>query len=368
MPELPTFDDLYQLGKAEAQARDPRLTDWNDGSALDALTGAGAMQADEVIRWCVARFASLTLDTATGSDLDALALDRYPDLTRKPAAGARGTITLTRGTSEADLLVPQGTRVRGTFEGESVEATVDEDTTWPADEDELDVAATMTTAGPTGNVAAGVFDALVDAIDGDTGTTVSNADRFVGGADEETDVAFRARIKRYLRSLRRGTVAALETGALSVPGVEHATISEAFIAPIDGGYVAVYVGDVDGRGNEALADAVAVELEDWRSAGVWVQTFAATREEVSLSLTVRIRRGVDRAALTAAIRAGVLAYTNGLAPGETLYRSAAGAAAHEAGDAVRSVAVAGEDPEPSTPQNALRVTDAGLSVTLVEED
>ncbi|MCI0346433.1 MAG: baseplate J/gp47 family protein, partial [Chloroflexi bacterium] len=196
MTTLPTFNELYDAGKSEIRSRNPDLTDFNEGSNLDAVTGAGAMLADEVLRYVIDLFAAQFVDTAEGVDLDALAADRF-GLTRKPAAGAVGTVTFTRGGSSGVLTIPAGTTLRATVNGESVTFTTDDDVDMAAAETAADATATCTVTGATGNVAAGTVTTIVDAIPGDATATVTNADRFAGGAPEETDDAFRDRIRRF---------------------------------------------------------------------------------------------------------------------------------------------------------------------------
>jgi uncharacterized phage protein gp47/JayE len=368
VPELPTFADLYDDGKAEVQARQPELSDWNEGSNLDAVIGGGAMLADEVLRVVVALFGEHFIDVAEDTALDVLALDRF-GLTRLPASASVGTLRFTRGSSTGVLTIPAGTQVRGEVNGVSVTVTTDTDTDMAALDNTVDVDATCTVTGRSGNVAEEVLDEIVDTIPGDSTVTVTNPDRFTGGDVDETDPEFRDRIRRYFQTLRKGTVAALEAGALSVPGVQYATVDETFIAPEDGGYVAVYIGDPDGRANSVLTDDVEEELEDWRAAGIEVRVFAATREEIALSITVYHRRGIDVAELTAAVRAGVLAHTDALAPNATLYLEAVECAAQMADKAsIRAARVTSHtaDVEPSAPQNAIRVNSEDLTIALVE--
>ena len=62
---VPTFADLYAAFQAEVVGRQASLTDWNEGSVLDALAGGGSVLADEVIRAALARFEDLFVDTAS---------------------------------------------------------------------------------------------------------------------------------------------------------------------------------------------------------------------------------------------------------------------------------------------------------------
>lgn len=363
MPTLPTFDEIYAVGRTEVQARNGGLTDWRSGSALDAVVGGGAVVADQVIRAGVAQFARQFVDTAEGADLDALALDRF-QLARRAASQAVGQLTWT-DSSGTSRTIPLGTRVRGAVNGVTVTVETTISATLPAYGVAV-AAARVQTAGPTGNVAAAVLTSIVDGVG--AGAVVTNVDRFTGGVDVETDATFRDRIRRYFQTLRKGTVAALRAGALSVPGVAFATVDEQYTPTELGGYTAIYVGDRDGWANPTLALLVAVEIENWRAAGVEVRVLAAVREEVTLDVAIACDVGADQLELRAAVIAGIVAAAGSLASGQTLYASNVLAACHRASAAVRGAAVLGyqQDRQASAPQNAIRVVETGITLTLYE--
>lgn len=365
--DVPTFDEVYAAGRTEVLARNAALTDWTPGSALDALIGAGAVAADEACRVLISLFAAQFVDTAEGDDLDALALDRF-NLERNPASAAVVTLTFTRGGSSGTLTIPAGTTCSATVNGVSYLFETDEEVEIAALDSEVDVTATCTVTGRGGNVAAGTIETIVDTIAGDSTATVTNDAAAAGGDVEETDPAFRDRIRRFFNTLRKGTVGALEAGALSVPGVSFVTVDESLIAPEDGGYVAVYVGDPDGTGNSALAEDVETELEDWRAAGVEVRVFGSAREGITLGLTVYVEVGADLTTMLASVRAAVLGVTDNLAPRETMYLSKIVAAVHNVSTTIVNVVIAdpATDAAPSASQNAIRVNDEDLSVTIVE--
>jgi uncharacterized phage protein gp47/JayE len=368
MTTLPTFRELFDAGKAEVQARDPRLTDWTEGSALDAIVGGGAVLADEVVRGLIDLFAAQFVDTAAGPDLDALAADRY-GLARKPATAAVGAVTFTRGGSAAVVVIPRGTRVSAaTAAGLRVVYATTLEVELATGLSAVSAPVTCTALGADGNCDVGAIDTIDAPLAADPSMGVANPARCAGGASAETDPQLRDRLRRFFTTVRRGTVAALEAGALNVPGVAFATVDESAIAPEAGGSVGVYVGDPDGAGNAALAGLVAVELEQWRSAGVRVQVAPAVREELSLSLEVTVARGADQASLRGDLRAAVRANLSALRVGEPLRLSRLLAAALRVSDAALGARVLSHagDVAPSAPSHALRLSSAGLSLRFVE--
>lgn len=364
MADLPTFEELYDLGKAEVLSRNPGLDDWEPGSGNDAYIGGGAVVADQVIRVVIDRFAALFLDTAEGQDLLDLAEDRF-GLRPHPASSAVVTVTWTRSTSGA-YTIPAGTRFRARVGSRSVVFTADADTPIGAGQASVEIAATSTATGHESNVAAGTVTEVVDPVPADPGATVTNPMRAAGGAPAEPHSRFRDRVRRYFPTLRRGTPEALEVGALSVPGVWFATVDEREIE--SSGHVLIYVGDPDGEGNELLADAVAAEIVHWRAAGVLVRVLPAAREEVDLRITARIRAGVDGNALKEAMRIACAAHVEGLPPGATLYLSQVARAALRVSPDVLDAVVSSRNRNvtPSAPQNAIRLASGSPTFNVIE--
>lgn len=365
MPDLPSVDELVLAGRAAILDRRPDLNDFSEGSTLDAVVGAGAVQADEAIRVLLDLFAAQFVDTAEGADLDALAADRF-GLTRQAASAAIGTVTLSRGSAVGSFTVPAGLELVATVDGVSVTFTTDAAVNFGALVDDVDADATCANTGRAGNVDAATITSIPEAPVADPDLTVTNAARFAGGADAESDVAFRARIRRYFSTLRRGTNAALVTGATSVPGVKFATIDESTVNT--DGYVSVYIGDPEGAGNADLVDDVEAELENWRAAGVEVRVFAAERQEEPLALTLTVTRGVDRSALAQAVKAALVELGDELDSGETAYLSRIVATAHEVSSFIRGAAVTTptSNVTPDELYSAIRFVEDDITITWVE--
>lgn len=363
----PTFAELRQSFEDEARSKDSRLTDWSAGSSLDAVAGGGAVLADEVIGLALARFREVFFSTAEGDALTALAWDRLR-LERPAAQAAAVPLTWTRSDTTSAETIPRLTRVKGEVDGETVTFEVVSDATLDVGEATIETRAVCMVEGRSGNVADGVLTEIVDSFTGSENYTVTNAERAVGGMAEATDAQFRTLIAAYWDGLIRGTVAALEAGALQVGGVEFVTVDESNARPEDGGYVSVYVGDPDARANGILTDLVEEELVNWRAAGILVIPTASEREEISVSMTIYVREGADVAGIEAAARAAVVAHSDGLAPGATWYTSQAERAAlNVSADCLgASVGSPSNDQAPSAPQNAIRVSAGSLSISIVE--
>lgn len=371
---IPTADELYAAAQAETQARQANLTDWAEGSALDAITGGGVLLADQSIRIALYQASQSMIATAVDDGLDAAVTDKYPDLTRREETASIGILHIIRGGSTGILTVPAGTQVTATIAGRTVTVETDADASMAAVASYVDVNATCTETGTVGNLAPNSLFTFASPLSGDATATVNNLDRFVGGFPAETDDAYRARAQAYPLTLRRATVSALEQGALTVPGVAYVTIDESEVETT--GIVNVYVGDPDGRGNLALSTLVETELDNWRAAGVRLAVYPSTREEVTVTVTVYVQAGRGSDALKAACAAAIIAYGDSLAPNMDMYLSAIEAAAigvspatlggYILGAVAASVDATGETIDPTAAYNALRVTSTTLTVTFSE--
>lgn len=366
MPTLPTFQELYDAARAEIQLRRPDLTDFNEGSNLDAITGAAAVLADETSRVAVALFAAQFFDTAVGADLDALVQDRFGGaLARKPATAAIGTVTWTRDAAGA-YVIPAGTRMRATIGSVTITVQTTAAVTLLSTDTSVDLPVQATVTGRASNAAAGTLEEVVDVQIADPGATATNAQPLAGGSDAETDESLRDRVRRQYSTLRRGTVASLEAGALSVPGVAVVTVDESDVE--SSGWVYLYVGDPDARSNDTLAALVATEIVNWRAAGVLVEVTGAERQEKSMALSIAVERGADQLTIAAAIRAAIVAYGDTLGPGERVRYSRLEQACHQASELVVAAQVDNlqGDVTPSADYRAIRFTPETISLSFSE--
>lgn len=367
MALLPTFDELQAAARAEIQLRRPDLTDWTEGSVLDAMSGAAAVLADEVIRVNVEQFAELFFDTATNEALDRLALDRFGPVlgVRKLATASIGLVRWTRD-QPGPYTILAGTRIRATVGTESVTVQSTSAVSVLSSDTSVLVPVQATVAGRSSNAAAGQLTQILDSVGADPLATCTNPQALAGGTDRETDEQFRERLRRIYSTLRRGTTAALATGALLVPGVSIVTVDESFVE--DSGWVYVYVGDPDARSNDTLASLVRTELRNWRAAGAMVEVRGSVREEVPVRIRVAIEAGADREAIAAAIRSAVVAYGLQLDPNERGRPSRIEKASHDANALVVAVEVetTAAQLRPSQPHHAIRFASDQIALAFTE--
>lgn len=322
MADLPTRLDLYSVGRdfvlQNAAKIDPTQIDVL-GSDINIFVGSISVVSDKITKQLAYSVARLFLDGARGTDLDRYAFDRYT-LTRKGASAALGTVQFTRRSIAAGGgSIPIGTKLK-TLTG------VEYITTTSATFGSLDIGPVncnvrAVQAGKITEVGAhaitqfstpgSLFDPTI---------LVDNALSTAGGEDAEDDDTFINRVRDFWTTARRGTLAAIEFGALTVPGVVSA---QAIEATSSGGLparvVVLYIADSSGVASQALAFQVGLALNDYRAAGIAVIVSTSIPFIVNVQLSLTFQAGVDTVTLSDLIRNAVVEFINTLPVNGTLY-------------------------------------------------
>lgn len=325
--------ELFGIGRQYVLSRatkvNPAQVD-TAGSDVNLMVGGGSVVAYAIVLQLIQAFNALTLDGAKGDDLDRYALDRYgQQLPRKGAAAALGVAVFSRtngnnaaGTIDAGtILLSQAGYSYVTLQPASfTTATGLPSDTVCAAPIRATQAGALFQAG-TNTITA--FQAPNNAVAFDTSVTVNNPVTTAGGADAEDDPTYRARIRTFWLTARRGILAAIEQGATSVAGVASAHAFE-FIGALGQPVrlISLSIADPTGVANDQLTAAVVTALNDYRAAGIQVIVSPGTPLIVLVALSLTFVAGVDAVALRGAVQAAVANYVNGLAVGAPLRRAA----------------------------------------------
>ncbi len=333
MADLPTFDDLFRIGKLEALARNRKLaaTEFDrKGSDLNILTALSASMADECVGQLANLWAASFAGTARGPALDRKITDIYPDLIRKQASPSVGYVTFafSSGTS---FTIPDGTRLT-TEDG--IQFITVGDAAVASGETSKRVPVRSSQAGSGQKAGTNKINSIMDQIpSAPANIAVSNAAATFGGEDREEDGDYLVRFRVHYLAARRATKGAIQSAILGIPGVVKCTVIENLDAlgrPI--GYVRAVVSDsfTEQFANTAvlpvtyqnqvasLTDQIESVLEEWRAAGVGVVVEIAkvVMQPVRLSLTYLA--GTDEESIKARVLALVIQYINNLPPGTAL--------------------------------------------------
>lgn len=314
MATIPSNDDLVGLGRAALEMARPQL-EIDEGDIAEQTAAGSAAMGEAIIALVVQLYRETFLEGVSGARLDERILDRH-NLPRLEASKATVELTFARSSAAAGAgVIEAGTR-RATVpdsEGNRFEFETLADVVWgEAEVGSKTVQARATEAGAA-NVLPGTITEQVDELF-DPSITSTNAARAAGGAEEESDEAYRARARAYPLTLGKGTLPALEFGSRQVSGVRVATATEDA-----SGRVTVYVADAAGASTPAMAAAVKAELDArWRAAGASVVVAGGEVEEYALEIEIDTRDG-NAADFADAIAQATTAEAARLGAGETLH-------------------------------------------------
>lgn len=343
----PSAQELYDLGLAEARGRRPELTVL-EGDISDMLLVGAAAMADHVTGYAARLFRTTFVGGARNDDITTLGLDHW-QLPRGAPVRATGVCTITRSINGPAGTIDAGTVIatEKDSQGSEVRVLTVDDVVWALNEHaSKDVNCVAELTGPGGNVAGSTLTRIVSTLF-DSAFTVHNTDGFAGGADEEDEDAYKARLRALPQSLRRGTLDALEYGALQVPAVRKATAireldpaggTDADGEPKTTGIVTVYISDASGGSSAQMIADTKTELRKWKAAGEVVNVVGAVLRPTTVGLSLTIRTGVVIDA--AKVKAAIVALAGRLGVGETLYKSAIQAAVRSIDpDGIREISV-----------------------------
>lgn len=331
MTVLNTRLDLFEVGRAYVKSRarriDPAQIDIA-GSDINLFVGSTSFMTFAVQRQLVERINAVFLDGCDDEDLDRWGYDRYR-LLRKGASPARTTCMFERPTATGG----SGSIIAGSkFK---TQTGIEYVTTQPisfgpsALRGQSYVRAVQ--AGKDYQVGANAIRFPSSGQLFDPSIIINNPTPAAGGENRESNDVFRERIRGFWNAVGKGTVGAIEYGALGVPGVESAYANEVSeFSPVLGisipaRIIELFVADSSGLGSDALSAAVSIELEEWRAGGIYVLVRSSIPQLIGISLALTFQANVDTASLTAAIASSIVEYVNSLGVNQPLLRHDLGA-------------------------------------------
>jgi uncharacterized phage protein gp47/JayE len=324
MADFPSAADLYAIGRdrvrTTAKNIDPATIDVV-GSDANLFVGVASEMAFAVVLQLMYAVNRLLLDGAEGDDLDRYALDRY-GLARKGASPSVGTVRVFRSVATAGA----GSIATGTILTalNGVQFMTTTTITFGASALSATGNVRAVDSGAQTKVGANAIRKFNNAsVLFDSSLQVTNDIATAGGEDAEDDPTFRARIRDFWNTARRGTLAAIEFGALTVAGV----VSAQAIETLDENGAAarvvnLYVADGSGNANQALADLVSAALEDYRAGGIAVLVTTSAPQILNITLHLVFQAGVDTAALKENVLGAVVEFVNSLPVNGTFTRAA----------------------------------------------
>lgn len=321
--DTPSRFDLYQLGREYLLTRATKIQRSvvdTEGSDANLFVGATSFMAGAVSTHLASRLSAHFARSAINEDLDRLLVDRWT-LPRKGASPPVGSVRFYRATSAGGGgTIPVAFKV-GTDDG------IEYITTSPAIFSASSLFATAnvraTRAGDTQQVGRNRIirisqpDQLFD-----PSIKVNNDEPTAGGEPRESDDDYRVRGLNAPRAAARGTLSAIQSGAVTTPGVMSALATEALDGDLRPARVVLLnIADGSGIASRALGLEAARNLNDYRAGGIAVIPMLSTPFLINVRLHLAFIAGVDSSVLGNNVRLAVLAYVNSLPTGAALYRS-----------------------------------------------
>lgn len=341
---IPSYDDFFQAGLRAIRLRPSKFTAevaLEPESTANTVMNIAASMMDETALMLDTAISENAFGTAMrmgGTVLDRLALDRYGDDFEPRKTASTAVVPLSfRRTGEEGCAVLKGSRVASA--GGVIFRTTQDLIFAPGVKGPLTVFATCTTAGPSGNVTEGKLTQPLDKPIEDSSLSVTNLVRASGGAPGEDEGPFGGRIRGYWRAARKGTRSAVQYQCETTSGIAKATVEE-ILNPFNGKPEyrgLVYVADINGSANAALAQRVQDRLPEARGLGVPVLVTGSVPVDVAVEVEgIVFAAGAQTSELIEQIRVAIVATVNALKPGESLRVAAIQAAIEQYAPAAKA--------------------------------
>lgn len=281
-----------------------KLNDFTEGSALETLY--------EAISTEIEMFYQLNMENIKFGVWNSIH-DAF-GFSRKPALKAYGQVLITYNSAlQSDTVVPSGVTFTSSnpLYGQSYETLTE--TTISAGTQYALITVYCTQTGTYGNIPSGVIDSA-----GNIGAVanITNPEAFSTGQDVESLAEVRVRFRQYIQALQRGTVQAIQYGAMNMPNVAGAYIAE------EVGLVRLYAHDANGDLPLYLQKAIQGEMEYWRPAGIPVQVLPTHKTVVDLDITITVpNTNLHVNEFLEAIRVKLVKYLNSFKAHDHLYKA-----------------------------------------------
>jgi uncharacterized phage protein gp47/JayE len=290
----------------------PKVTDFSVGSVTYTLLSAVAVAIDtNGYAIFMARQAAY-ISTAVGPDLDNKAADY--GITRKPALAASGTFNFTKNTASVSPTdIPAGTLISTIPDssGNVVTYVTTADATLPAGQTSVTVSATCQTTGTTGNLAANTPLLISSPVVGIDGVQVTQ--NITNGVNVESDDQLRQRTLNAFAALAIGTLAWYQQTALSVTGIQSATVVPQNRGP---GTVDIFiVGENNTIPSSTLQSQVQTALNNGRPCTDDAKEQTPTALTINAPVQIHLLSGYDPTITSAAVQTAITNYINNLGCG-----------------------------------------------------
>lgn len=279
------------------------------------------------------------LSTSTGNDIDTFIAD-FGCPPREMAVSASGQVTFSRFTATAQATIAAGTYtpnangIGGSYSGGVMLLTADgtqsfqvipdsTQTYWnaaanayviPPGVSIAQVTVQAQNSGIQGNVAAGAITTISTAVQ--YVDTVTNANPFTNGVNQESDAAVQARFATYVAGLRAAIKSAVESAISGVQqDIQYQIVENQTLA---GGNQPGYFYVVISPYSDALKTAVYSAIDAIRGLSITFDVFAATPVTANVTATITAAPGYTLANVETAVQTAIQNFIHSIPLGGTL--------------------------------------------------
>ena len=303
--EFKRMSDVYSRLVDNTITNTNQINDFSVGSAMRAIYESIAIEMEA--------FYVLTQENMT----DAINQGIYSSFgfAPLPAVKSYGPLLITfNNTTQTDLIIPRNTSFLSSNPAYTTKYTTIQDYSVPAGSISATIQIYCTVPGVIGNVPLNTIDVMNTPVS--NVKSVTNTQAFQTGQDPETPDSMRARFQSYVKSLAKGTKAAIEYGTRSVTNITGCYVSEQV------GLITVYAHDANGNLASDLQSQVTTSLENYRPAGIPVSVLPVTRlsQNVSVNVTT-VNKNANTALFQTQIQTVISNYLNQMTAGQSLILS-----------------------------------------------
>lgn len=322
--EPPTLEYLVSKAIQYYTGTTSRITDFNVGSKIRTLFEATGIMLQEIAKDFYDELATAIATAVYNSfQFDRLGPTKaYGEVTFSLKSPATADVVIAAG---SQVKVPQTSKIY----------SVVNDAIIPTGQSESAVLVQALSSGTVFNAAARTINEMVTAIDGIS--SVSNTKPLITGSDPETDKERQERFTRYIKSLARGTDAALEYAATTTAlydnnGFVVERVVKAQVIKVATSYLRLYVHNGQGSTSDSLVVEAAKiihgylnnqgnKVPGYKAAGDTVDVFKATEQGVSVKIGILPKTGYTLSDITDAVIAAAHNYFASLDIGTPMLRN-----------------------------------------------
>lgn len=313
---METYEEIYsRMRERYCEERGGEFDEASDLAIRLRVLAGEIYNAQTNLEWLKRQQSPLT---ATGERLDMFAMQR--GLERRAATKARGELLFRLNeVKDTSVVIPNGTVV-STESGSPVRVRTTQDSVIPPNTYSVSVPAEAEQAGFRGNILRG--EAVIPVSVPSEVDSVTNDIDFMGGADEEGDLALRERIRESYVNRPNGMNSAYYIDlATSVDGIDRAGVVQKLRGA---GTLNVYVNSVSESVSDAKLAEVQALIESRRELNVDVLVVRAYGTMFDMDVTVYAKSGYERAEVIDKCTVALESYLTSLPIGGKLYLSSLG--------------------------------------------